>query len=112
MYEVLLRNKFDSVLIGDIPCLKNLIIFRIISDSSLLLDANLKVKLKGLSVGAENNNSKFGFIINPAVLAKILAVVVALSTNNPVIAACTSGIILIHCFYQITYRICPPLLLH
>ena len=42
-----------------------------IFDSVSLLDANLKVKLKGLSVGAENSNYKLGFIIIPAVLAKI-----------------------------------------
>ena len=53
------KNKFDSDFWAADPCLKNLIIERIILDSVSLLDANLKVKLKGLNVGALNKSSKF-----------------------------------------------------
>ena len=66
------------------------------------------MKLKGLSVGAENNNSKFGFIINPAVLAKNPCCCVALSTNNPVIAACTSGVFLYTVFTKLPIASAPP----
>ena len=63
------KNKLDLLLIGDIPCLKNLIIFITVSASFGSLGDKEKLKLNGRRVGAWNSKSKFKFIA-PVVLIK------------------------------------------
>ena len=63
-----LKNNLDLLLIGDIPCLKNLIILITVIASFLSLGASIKLKLKFLKLGPLKSNSMFGFITAPVVL--------------------------------------------
>ena len=55
---------------GDIPCLKNLIILTTVIASASFLGASWKLKVKFLSCGELKSNSILGFIIAPVVLCR------------------------------------------